>query len=75
VQIDPGTPVQAVNALGDRVDLVAATGIVAGADFAVVWVCEADEWARALGGGRDPEAVPWPAEAIRAARPPGAEAV
>jgi len=74
VSINRGMPVQALNALGDRIDLIAATGVVAGEDFAVVWVCEPDEWARALGGGRDPEAVPWPAEAIRAARLPEAEA-
>jgi hypothetical protein len=45
--------------------LRALGGVVAGGDFAVVWVCSEREWAEAHAEGREPEGVPWPADSIR----------
>lgn len=42
----------------------AVTGVVEGATFKVVWVCKENEWRVARKEGREPDAVPWPAEDI-----------
>lgn len=64
MQITPGTLIRAQTALGESLIRVAATGIVPGIDFPVVWVCEAQEWAIAQSERREPDAVPWPADAV-----------
>lgn len=35
-----------------------------GRDFMVVWVCPEEEWESARGEGREPNAVPWPADEV-----------
>ena len=64
MEITAGTPVWAESALGERLGRVAATAIVPGLDFPVVWICEPEEWATAQAEGREPISVPWPAEAV-----------
>lgn len=50
---------------GDRLLLRrAASGIVQGDDFPVIWVCKEEEWADARRASRIPDAVPWPANAV-----------
>ena len=44
----------------------AVTGVVMGRDFPVVWVSRLEEWDAAKREGREPDAVPWPAEDVRA---------
>lgn len=44
---------------------VAVTGVVRGRRFPVVWVCAEKEWEIASRLGREPDAVPWPAEDVR----------
>lgn len=60
-EIRPGTHVLARCADGRLVHKVAATPIVAGYDFPVVWV----RWPSA----RDRDALPWPSEAVAAFDP------
>lgn len=58
---------------GDRVEVLSMTGplariatttIVEGTRFPVVWVCREEEWTQAIQEGREPDAVPWPAEDV-----------
>ncbi len=67
-------------AAGDRViarswagefERCAITGVVAGYDFPVVWICTADEWDAAKAEQRDPVGLPWPAEDVAEGRPEG----
>lgn len=37
---------------------------VQGLDFPIVWVCSEAEWRRAMEEGREPQGVPWPADAV-----------
>jgi hypothetical protein len=41
------------------------TGIVAGRDFPVVWVCSVQEHDAARADERAPEGSPWPVEDVR----------
>lgn len=45
----------------------AATGVVPGEDFQVVWVCPEDEWEKAKQEEREPRATPWPANEVQPA--------
>lgn len=65
--INKGDRVVTVDAFGATRVKVAATGEVDGSDFRVVWVCQEGEWAAAEREGRDPDAIPWPAEDVRPA--------
>lgn len=65
MQIEHGDQVMAASADGVERELRALGGVVAGGDFAVVWVCSEREWAEAHAEGREPEGVPWPADSIR----------
>ncbi len=67
MQIESGDHVSVVTAYGDTLARRATTGVVEGHDFPVVWVCTEDEWDAAQRDGTDPDAVPWPAEDVRAA--------
>jgi len=67
MEIKRGDTVAVRTAEDDERHLRALGGIVAGGDFAVVWVCSEAEWSAAQAEGRDPEGIPWPAEAVRAA--------
>lgn len=49
---------------GERLERKAWTGVVMGSDFEVVWVVRPEEWDKAASEGREPDAVPWPAEDV-----------
>jgi hypothetical protein len=68
--IRPGDRVTARNAFGQENDRRAITAVIAGQDFAVVWVCGEEEWQAADRDGREPEGVPFPAEDVRLAAAP-----
>jgi hypothetical protein len=59
-------PVVVVDAFGQRLHRRAASAVVEGHDFPVVWLCQEDEWASARKEGRVPRATPWPAEDVTA---------
>src|SRR5947207_2891545 len=65
--IEPGSKVLAHSAFDELLERRAVTGVEAGHDFPVVWVCPEDEWQRAQAEGRDPEGLPGPAESLRTA--------
>ena len=60
----PGTRIEARNAYGDVVSMVALTAPKAGLDFTVVWVCTEKEYDRAQAANEEPAGVPWPLDAI-----------
>jgi hypothetical protein len=62
-EIRAGDHVIARSAKGD-LERRAATGVMMGGDFEVVWVVRPEEWEAAKKEGRDPEAIPWPAEDV-----------
>jgi hypothetical protein len=66
MQIEHGDTVAARTADDDERHLRALGEVVAGGDFAVVWVCSEAEWDAAVAEGRDPEGIPWPAEDVKA---------
>ena len=63
-EISGGTPVVIRDARGDYHSRIAATGVVEGGDFLVVWVARPEEVTRALRDGDTPDQVPWPAEDV-----------
>jgi hypothetical protein len=63
-KIEPGTRVTALDAFGHQLKRRAVSPVTMGHDFPVVWVAREDEWQAAQSEGRDPEAVPWPAEDV-----------
>jgi len=65
-QIAPGSRVDALDISGKKHRRRAVTGVVPGHDFPVVWIAPEDEWHLALSEGREPDAVPWPAEDVSA---------
>jgi hypothetical protein len=65
--IRPGNTVMVRTALGDWRQRRAVTGVELGDRFPVVWACRPEEWDAAQAEGRDPDAVPWPAEDVRLA--------
>lgn len=67
MEIKQGDRVLAASADGVERQLRALGGVVAGGDFAVVWVCTEQEWTAAEDEGRDPQGIPWPAEDVKLA--------
>jgi hypothetical protein len=67
MQIEHGDQVMAASADGVERRLKALGGVIAGGDFAVVWVCSEDEWATAKAEGREPQGIPWPADSVKVA--------
>ena len=65
VQLIAGKDVTVITADGMELRRVAITGIVAGHDFPVVWVCKREEMDRAKAESRSPTGVPWPSDAVR----------
>jgi hypothetical protein len=65
MKLEPGTHVLTRTAFGTTVEQVCVTGVVMGQDFPVVWVCSVEEWEEATHDGRDPKAIPWPAEDVQ----------
>ena len=51
---------------GQERELYALGEVIAGGDFAVVWVCSRDEWEAAQFEDREPEGIPWPADELKA---------
>lgn len=64
--IHPGDRVTIESATGP-VTKRATTGVVPGERFEVVWAAREEEWQSAQAEGRDPNAIPWPAEDVRLA--------
>jgi hypothetical protein len=62
--IRPGNRVAARDAFGQENPRRAISGVSAGHDFPVVWICREDEWEAAQQEGREPDGVPWPAEDV-----------
>jgi hypothetical protein len=67
MDVKRGDKVVAVNALGQHVERVALTGVLAGHDFMVIWVCKPEEWEAAQKEGREPEGMPYPQEDVHVA--------
>ncbi len=63
-RIKPGAEVLVRAATGDVLSKRAVTGVVDGYDFPVVWACREEEWNAAQRDGREPDALPWPAEDV-----------
>ncbi len=63
-QIQPGDKVLARSAFDKMLVRRAVTGIQAGRDFPVVWVCKEEEWEAARTEDRNPDGLPWPAEDV-----------
>ena len=56
-----------VEALGGiHLQKIATSEVVRGYDFLVVWACREEEWLAARAAGREPDAMPWPAETVTA---------
>lgn len=64
-----GTRVEVVTALGERVVMRALGGPEPGHDFEVVWVATEADFEEAERGGRDPDGIPWPSDALRVLEP------
>jgi hypothetical protein len=62
--IAPGSKVLARSAFGDLLPKRATSGPTEGVDFEVIWLCSEAEWEAAESEGRDPDARPWPTEAV-----------
>jgi hypothetical protein len=62
--VEKGDRVVARSLHGEPLNRRAVSGEVAGRDFQVVWICRDEEWEAAEREGRDPRAVPWPAEDV-----------
>ena len=65
--VAPGQKVLARSAFGEQLPRRAASGPTEGVDFLVVWVCSEEEWMAAEQEGREPDALPWPAEDVQPA--------
>lgn len=65
MEVQFGSRVRVRTAFSDWVIRRATTPVEDGVDFPVVWVCREDEWDTATAAGREPEAVPWPAEDVQ----------
>jgi hypothetical protein len=53
-----------------RLQRRAASGVVPGASFPIVWVCRDEEWQQAPAEAREPNVTPWPADAVLPLRTP-----
>jgi hypothetical protein len=67
MQIIPGDHLAARTARGTTVPRRAVSGVVAGNMFKIVWVCEESEYRAAASEHREPNATPWPANAVEKA--------
>ena len=63
--IERGTPVEVTTAAGSHVRMIALGPRSQGRDFPVVWVCTEGEMNDAQREGREPQGLPWPADALR----------
>ena len=63
-EIQFGTVVSATTAMGTKVTMRAVRPPEQGRDFPVVWVSTEEEFQRAVQAGDQPDALPWPLQAI-----------
>lgn len=63
-EIRSGDKVTVRTATGEVLVRIALTGQEQGDDFLVVWVCSEREYGEAQADGREPDGVPWPADAV-----------
>ncbi len=66
-EILPGDKVIVRSADHRHLERRATSGIVRGYDFLVIWVCREEEWEASQRERREPDAIPWPAEAVKPA--------
>jgi hypothetical protein len=64
MNIIKGDLVEVENALGQRHERVALTGVIEGHDFLVVWVAKSEEVTAAEEEGREPQGMPFPVEDV-----------
>jgi hypothetical protein len=64
MSIQAGTILEATTASGAKVRMRAVDRPTQGRDFPVVWVCTEDEYERALAADHEPDALPWPLNAV-----------
>ncbi len=62
--IERGSHVMVRCADGRLLTKIATSGVVNGYSFLVVWACTEEEWITAQVEGREPNAMPWPAETV-----------
>ena len=62
--IQRGSRVLVRTAFDELVERRALSGVEAGVDFPVVWVCTEEEWAVVERGETSAEGDPWPAEDV-----------
>lgn len=65
MQIHRGAHVIIRTADDERLQWRALSEVVEGEDFPVVWVCPEVEYVEARRVGREPNAMPWPADAVQ----------
>jgi hypothetical protein len=65
--IQAGQRVVATTSANKEIERRAASPVVDGSDFPVVWLCREEEWIAAAEQGRKPHTVPWPASAVHPA--------
>ncbi|MGH7564444.1 MAG: hypothetical protein ACREK5_08475 [Gemmatimonadota bacterium] len=65
--IDRGVTVKVRTADNKVLARRAVSGVEEGDSFPIVWVCREEEWEAARREGREPQAVPWPADAVETA--------
>ena len=69
MEIEPGTVLEVTTASGSTVRMRAIGRPTKGRDFPVVWVCTEPEYERAQADGDEPDALPWPLDAVRIPEP------
>lgn len=69
MEITIGTLLEARTASGTTVRLRAVGAPRRGRDFPVVWVCTEEEYKRAQAQGDEPDALPWPLDAVTLLEP------
>ncbi len=65
--LDRGAHIIVRTADGQMLHWRALSQVVDGEDFPVVWVCSELEYVEARRAGREPDAMPWPADAVQLA--------
>ena len=62
--IRPGVAILVRPVNGRRLRKIATSAVVSGYEFEVVWACRPEEWDAAKAEGREPDAMPWPANDV-----------
>lgn len=64
MEIKPGDRLLVRTAKGQKIARRAVSEIEKGDTFPIVWVCDEKEYEAAQSEGREPNKVPWPANAV-----------